>query len=316
MRVLELFCGIGGCAAALADKATSAVAIDINTNALEVYRRNFAHEIQIRELSSVSTAAIAAVHADLWWMSPPCQPFTAQGEQRDDRDPRTRPLLHLLQCFQELRPLYLAIENVPPFQRSQSHDWMIRILSELNYQWIEQVRCASEFGLPTRRRRYYLVASRDHDLSVRPPEIPCGGASAVAWRELAEELRRADAGQLAFDADRLLLPYAAHLHVVRASDTQAVTRCFTSAYGKSPLRSGSYLAVPSVDGGERLRHFSPGEILRCLGYPRSFQIPGQLTPRQAWSLVGNSLAVPVVRHVLCSIPSLSSLRTTNDCLSR
>ena len=35
-----------------------------------------------------------------------------------------------------------------------------------------------------------------------------------------------------------------------------MTHCFTSAYGRSPVRSGSYV---SVEGG--LRRFSPAEII-------------------------------------------------------
>ena len=71
-------------------------------------------------------------------------------------------------------------------------DWMIRILSESNYQWIEQVRCATKFGWPTRRHRYYLVASRDHDLSKSPPAISGEDESIVSWRDFADELQRAD----------------------------------------------------------------------------------------------------------------------------
>ena len=70
--------------------------------------------------------------------------------------------------------------------------------------------------------------------------------------------------------------------VVRGDDPAAITSCFTSAYGKSPVRSGSYLITS--DG---LRRFSPEEILRLLGFPRWFSLPPELRPRTAWKLVGN-----------------------------
>ena len=43
LRVLELYCGIGGCAAALGDGAEIVAAVDVNRVALGVYRHNFSH---------------------------------------------------------------------------------------------------------------------------------------------------------------------------------------------------------------------------------------------------------------------------------
>ena len=87
-----------------------------------------------------------------------------------------------------------------------------------------------------------------------------------------------------------------------AGDPSAVTSCFTSAYGRSPVRAGSYLR--EADG--RIRRFSPPEILRLLGFREMFQLPVALSYARAWPLVGNSLSVPAVRHVLACIPELSA----------
>jgi hypothetical protein len=79
-------------------------------------------------------------------------------------------------------------------------------------------------------------------------------------------------------------------------DTQrpgACAACFTSAYGRSVVRSGSYLATPTG-----LRRFSPAEILRMLDFPDTYRLPPDLPLRVAWSLVGNSLSVRAARWVL------------------
>ena len=43
ITVLELFCGIGGVAAALGNRAQIVAAVDQNRRALSVYAANFAH---------------------------------------------------------------------------------------------------------------------------------------------------------------------------------------------------------------------------------------------------------------------------------
>jgi hypothetical protein len=127
------------------------------------------------------------------------------------------------------------------------------------------------------------------------------------------------------------------LDVVLAYDPHAVTACFTSAYGRSPVRSGSYLALGPVrrTNGEQtgkrdeepgsaeesarrresdlalgelpppLRRFSPPEVLRLLGFPATFRLPPELPRAAAWHLAGNSLALPAARAMLAVLPPLA-----------
>jgi hypothetical protein len=113
------------------------------------------------------------------------------------------------------------------------------------------------------------------------------------------ELQRAGATwQPPFAEDQLLERHRDHLHVLELDDPGEVARCFTSAYGKSPLRSGSYLR--ETDG--RLRHLTPTEVLGLMGFSPDFRWPSHVSCRQAWSLAGNSLAIPAVREVLTWLP--------------
>ena len=95
--------------------------------------------------------------------------------------------------------------------------------------------------------------------------------------------------------------YRGALHVIDPGDPRAVAHCFTSAYGRSPVRSGSYLATKTG-----VRRFSPAEILRLLGFPESFRLPPELGLEGAWRLVGNSLSIDAVRWVLGTIPELGA----------
>lgn len=293
MRVLELFCGLGGVAAALGDHRSTqveiAAAVDLNRDALEVYSHNFPrHPTAVLNLAFLTPERLASWDADLWWMSPPCQPFTRRGERRDADDPRSRPLLRLIELAGELRPPALALENVPGFEGSETHGRLRRVLEAAGYEVGEHLLCPTEWGLPGRRRRFYLVASRQ---GLAPlPEPPRPPAPTVPLAELLDDAPEPD---LEVEPE-LLERYRWAVDVVDAGDPGAVAATFTSAYGRSPVRSGSY--VRSGDG--TVRRVSPREILRLLGFPETYELPPSLDRAKAWRLVGNSLALPPVEAVL------------------
>lgn len=298
VRVLELFCGIGGAAVALAGRARIALAIDINRLALGVYAANFPHPVAARTLESLSAAELGRAGADLWWMSPPCQPFTRRGLGRDDEDPRSQGLLALARHIPAVRPRFVALENVPGFAGSRCHARLLAALAAGGYEVAERLLCPSELGAPNRRLRFYLVASREGLAEPRPlPRAPLTLRGCLEWPPEADA-----PAELVVDP-ALAQRYRYAIDVVDAADPAALTSCFTSAYGRSPVRSGSYLlttGLATASGG--LRCFSPREVLSLLGFPPAYRLPADLPLANGWRLAGNSLSAPAVREVLRSLP--------------
>lgn len=300
-RLLELYCGIGGCAAAAAGVAEVVGALDVNRVALGVYRANFPHPAAVCALESLRDDDPRVRGADVWWLSPPCQPYTRRGLGRDLDDPRSASLAHLLRVLERVRPAGLALENVPGFQGSRAHQRLLAILDRCGYAVAERLLCPTELGYPNRRRRFYLAASREGLLPWAPPPP-------APPRPLADFLDRDDRPELLVEPE-LLARYAQAVDVVDAADPGAVAATFTSAYGRSPVRSGSYLRrAPGGGSGAPavIRRFSPAEILRLLGFPASFRLPPELALDSAWRLVGNSLSVPAVREALAALPQLAT----------
>ncbi len=295
LRVLELYCGIGGCAAALGETAELVAAVDVNRLALGAYSHNFPHATLAALVESLSIDRLRGWRADLWWMSPPCQPFTSRGLRRDLDDPRAETLLAILNRIAEVRPTYVGFENVPGFRGSRGHHRLLEMLQRAGYRSVmESMLCPTDFGVPNRRQRYYLVAARGRLLGAEPVPWPAGA-------ELRHYLDPHPDPALDVDLD-LVTRYRRALHVVRADDPDTITHCFTSAYGRSVARSGSYLAT-----GGGIRRFSPAEILRLLGFPPSYRLPAELPLKNAWRLVANSLSIVAVRSLLGTIPELSRL---------
>lgn len=299
-RILELYCGIGGVAAAVGKAGSVVGALDLNTRALEVYRANFPHLARARNLEYISTGELRDLDAELWWLSAPCQPYTHRGRRRDADDPRAWTFLHMIRQIEEIRPPWVALENVPGFVGSRVHETLLETLHRAGYVVAEIELCPAEMGMPNLRRRYYLLASRDDDLHPAPP-LP-----SRPRRPLAELLDARPETGLEVDPD-FARRYARALHLVDADDPEAVTACFTAGYGRSRVKSGSYLRTRGDDGTVRLRRFSPREILRLLGFPESYSLPPALNRSLAWRLVGNSVSLPPVRHVLARVPGLETL---------
>jgi len=61
---------------------------------------------------------------------------------------------------------------------------------------------------------------------------------------------------------------------------------FAAQTGGAAGKTGAYL----IDG--RVRRLSPAECLRVMGFPVDYRIP--LSDAQAYQLIGNSVAIPVV----------------------
>ena len=112
-RAIEFFAGIGGLHCALVRactrldaKATVLCAYDVDDSAVATYRQNYqGTKVSTRNVVAINEADLAAwtVPADVWLLSPPCQPHTRQGNQLASEDARSHALLHLLDLLEQAR---------------------------------------------------------------------------------------------------------------------------------------------------------------------------------------------------------------------
>jgi DNA (cytosine-5)-methyltransferase 1 len=289
VKVLELFSGIGGCAAAVEGFGEVVAAVDHDKAAQLTYAHNFDHPQHTWNLAGAKAAQFAPYQEALWWMSPPCQPFTVRGKRRDLDDPRCQALVRVLSIIETLKPPAVAMENVPSFRQSRARDRVLATLRGAGYSLREHTWCSSELGIPNFRTRYYMVAVRGELPAIAPAE-PVG-------RPLSAYLDPTPAEDLFLDPE-LVERYRRALPVSDPSRATATTCCFTSAYGRSMVYSGSYVR----DGGG-IRRLAPHEIGRLLHLPQHFRFPDEISRQKAWSLVGNSVSVPVIRRLLATLPN-------------
>jgi len=295
-KLLELFAGIGGATVAFHNFVDVVAAVDINDNAKSVYQTNFSHPYLTLSIESLSASRLQAFNADIWWMSPPCQPFTRRGLHRDDMDTRSNALKNLIDVLDIAGPAILMLENVIGFQKSKMHRRLVTKLKSCDYDIHEYRFCPTDFGIPNNRPRYYLIASKTpvQRLSFR----------SLKPKKLLDYMD--DNVDERFWIDRELLGGKINgLNIVTPKSDSSI--CFTSAYGRWMKISGSF-----IQDGERIRRFTPREILRIFGFPEGFKLPTTLNDSQLWKLIGNSISVFVVQRLLPPSLGFESSQTQSN----
>ncbi|PIK33426.1 putative tRNA (cytosine(38)-C(5))-methyltransferase-like [Apostichopus japonicus] len=141
LRVVEFYSGVGGMHYALILSeipSTVVAAVDINEVANKVYKHNFPDiNLLQRNIQSVSLKDFIKWDADVFLMSPPCQPFTRVGLKGDKSDPRTSSFLYLLQTLPQLtkKPGYILVENVKGFESSDTRNELVDVLKKCHYSY-------------------------------------------------------------------------------------------------------------------------------------------------------------------------------------
>ncbi|KAJ2752872.1 hypothetical protein GGI19_003526 [Coemansia pectinata] len=337
-RVAEFYSGIGGMHFALkgAGIDSSVVrAFDINTVANEVYKHNFPGvPVMQRNIEALPMSMFEALRADLWTMSPPCQPYTRQGLQKGSEDPRSKSFLFIIDLLAKLerKPTYLLMENVAGFDKSDTRPILLRQLLRLGYRFEEYVLNPLQLCIPNSRTRYYLLAKLD-----RPPndcvndtdEFPPNFRHSVPGVNLIQPAADAD-GHVDFErgiwhhdevrqvkhymetlsnedaepyrlSPKVLEKYDYVMDFITPEDRR--TCCFTKGYTHYAEGTGSAVQLTGVVGKdaktqENTRYFTPREVANLMGFPAEFSFPATTSTRQGYRLLGNSLSVSVVAMLM------------------
>lgn len=177
IRVADFFCGCGGTSAGLrAAGMLPAYALDADDYASRTYKANFPEvlfdnaDIASVDSSSLKEAICRHVAPLLVSACAPCQPYsTFVGTNR--RDPRRTLLLRLIPFVRDLNPEFVFVENVPGLRSKNAPAGTLsrfcKALRELGFYVTSGVVDCQHYGVPQRRRRLVLLASR-----LGPLEIP------------------------------------------------------------------------------------------------------------------------------------------------
>ena len=173
IQAVDLFCGIGGLThglrlAGVAVKAgfdidpTCRHAFETNNDGAEFVCKDV-REVQYADLKPYyETAEVTALVG-----CAPCQPFSAHNRRKTRSDTDCSLVNEFARLVREATPDLVSMENVPGLAKHPAFDELIETLTVLGYEVSppDIVSC-ERYGVPQRRRRLVLLASRHVRLSL------------------------------------------------------------------------------------------------------------------------------------------------------
>ncbi|ELX2275728.1 DNA cytosine methyltransferase [Yersinia enterocolitica] len=165
LNIIDLFSGCGGfgLGAELAG-FSSLVAIDIEPTLQSAYKRNFPH-------TRALTSDISLMDESTWRLilngenidgvigGPPCQGYSRMGHSNKD-DPRRSLINDFFRTVNIVRPKFFVMENVEGLLDAKNRHELDNAIAILNddYKVLDpMVVDASDFGVPTKRRRVMVI---------------------------------------------------------------------------------------------------------------------------------------------------------------
>jgi len=174
LTAIDLFCGAGGLTCGLKQAGFNVIAgIELNPIAAKTYRSNHPEHLLLEaDITKVNRHKLMVDldlkpgELDLLAGCPPCQGFSSHRTRNQTTavdDERNDLIFDMLKFIKKFLPKVVMIENVPSLAKDSRISDVITILRKFKYKINDeclQVKNTANYGVPQRRKRMILVASR------------------------------------------------------------------------------------------------------------------------------------------------------------
>lgn len=168
VKFIDLFAGMGGTRIGF-EQACNEVAIkpecvftsEIKEYAIDVYKNNFSGSHVSGDVTKIEPSAIPDF--DYMLAGFPCQPFSSAGKRNGFLDERGGLFFTILKILKEKAPKGFLLENVDALATHDNGKTLKVILTELEqlgYQVSWKILDSSDFGVPQKRNRIYIVGTK------------------------------------------------------------------------------------------------------------------------------------------------------------
>lgn len=336
-RFVDLFAGIGGMRIPFDELGGECVfSSEWDSFAQATYKLNFGHKPK-GDITQIPTKQIG--EHDILLGGFPCQAFSNAGLKRGFLDTRGTMFFEIQRILAEWRPKMFLLENVKQLRGHDKGRTLQTILSilngdappipddipmslearkslqkKLNYAVDFKVLSATEFGVPQRRERVYIVGfDRDHYANVDASEVFANLEEREFATSLVDALEPEGSNEVAryTISDRLweglIRRMARHEakgngfgHKVFGSEDE-YCNTITSRYYKD----GREILIDQSHMGLNPRRLTPRECARIQGFPDWFDLSA-CSDTQLYRQFGNSVSVPVIRSIANAMQELSN----------
>lgn len=306
-KFIDLFAGIGGFRLALESFGAKCVySSEWDNDAQNTYEQNFGERPQ-GDITKVDEKTIP--NHEILCAGFPCQPFSISGKKLGFEDSRGTLFFDVARIVKEKKPKVVFMENVKNFETHDNGKTLQVVkatMEELKYDFYFKVLDASDYGVPQKRERIYMIAiSKDvpHKEFKFPKPIKCG----VHVEDIIDNSIGLDSKlykcKYVYQIEKEDINYAnkpIRLGIVnkggqgdRIYSTKGIAITLSAQGGGTFNKTGGYL----ING--KARRLSIRECARLMGFPDKY-IPCN-KEGQAYKQFGNSVVVNVLQYIVQEI---------------
>lgn len=301
MRAVDLFAGWGGFSLG-ATRAGCDVVYAANhwQLAVEVHARN--HPRTRHECQDLRQADFTRLpDFDLLLASPACQGHSpaSQPRRREYHDALRSSAWAVVDCAEATRPRAIIVENVLNFRRWVLFESWCSALRALGYQVAVHEVHASRLGVPQRRIRVFVTATRRRIARLELPEMdevpfgPCIDDGAPGWMPVAHA-----------SSDVRSRIEAGRRRLGRRFLSQQVTGHKGTPLDE-PIRTITTKNQWRLVDGDAYRSLTPRELARGMAFPDTFSWPEDVPINTAILGVGNAVPPPMAESVVRAVMELA-----------
>ncbi len=167
--VVDLFCGVGGLTHGfLLEKFKVVAGIDIDKDCEYAYTYNNKTKFLQSDISQMDSEVIKNLfptqNIKILVGCAPCQPFSSmtlyKRKKNQKEDNKWFLLNHFAKFIEEIQPEIVSMENVPQIKNQEVYNNFLNILNKNNYYIFAKVIQCADYGIPQKRRRLVLLASK------------------------------------------------------------------------------------------------------------------------------------------------------------
>ncbi|WP_315784008.1 MULTISPECIES: DNA (cytosine-5-)-methyltransferase [unclassified Bradyrhizobium] len=171
IKVVDLFCGVGGLSHGLKLEGFDVVAgVDNDKSCKFAFERNNRAKFIGKDIARFSSSELNKLFGDasirVLVGCAPCQPYSSLTRKKLSKE-KTRerwyPLYRFMRLVSAVQPEIVSMENVPDLSNKKKYevfDTFVKRLTQLGYRVSFKTVDASRYGVPQRRNRLVLLASK------------------------------------------------------------------------------------------------------------------------------------------------------------
>ncbi len=178
ISAIDLFCGIGGLTYGLQKAGIKVNAgIDIDGSCKYSFEVNNNSRFINKDIQSLTGGELHKLYKknDIPVLvgCAPCQPFSSYTYKKDkDKDDRWQLLYEFSRLIKETQPVIVSMENVPTLLTFKKEPVFFKFVSNLEkegYKVWYKVVYSPDYGIPQKRKRLVLLASKLGEIEIIPP---------------------------------------------------------------------------------------------------------------------------------------------------